>query len=195
MRSLTIVTVLCWLSLGATDQADCQDSSRIIQENGVTYREVRERVRRPVAETEYEERQQTVYRQQTTSKVYESHYTVHVPVTEYRWQAFRTDLLNPFVPPSTAYRLVPQTRWEPRVGTVRVPMTHTEWVPQTQTVKVPVRTLRFVEEERVRRAAVSPPNSHLGSAAGGGAVATRPQYGGIRRLDDDPPRYGATIRR
>jgi len=74
-------------------------------------------------------------------------------------------------------------------------MSYNEWVAQTQTVEVPVRILKFVEEQRVRKVAVAPSNSQSGGAATGSAVATRPQYGGIERLDGPPGRYGAAIRR
>jgi hypothetical protein len=188
MRSVQIIMVLS-LSFGTTGLALSEEDPRYFKENGITYREVREKVRWPVAEMTYEEREQTVYRQQTTNTVHQSNYTVYVPITEYRWEAYRTGVLNPFVPTSTAYRWVPYTRWEPRTATVSVPVTHSQWVPEKQTVKVPVRTLKFVEKEQVRRIAVAPSGTQPGSANTTSVLATRPNYGGTR-LDNDPPRYG-----
>ena len=44
------------------------------------------RVRTPVKGVQYEEREQTVYREQYATEVYESQRNVLVPVTEYVWQ-------------------------------------------------------------------------------------------------------------
>jgi hypothetical protein len=194
MRSFATITVL-GLLWGAVHRADGQEAARIVRENGVTYRQVREIVSRPVAEMTTETRPQTTYTPKTVEKVHESHCTVLVPVTEYRWQAYRPGIPNPLVPRPTAYRLVPHTRWEPRVATVRVPMTYTEWEAQTRTVEVPVRILRFVEEERIRKVAVAPAQSPANGAAANAAIATRPQYGGIQRLDGPPGRPATGIRR
>jgi hypothetical protein len=193
MRMLRIIPAMC-LSLAVAAQAFCEEGVQYLTINGIKYKEIRETVRRPTAKTEYEERQQTVYRQKVTTDTRESKYTVYVPITHYRWEAYRTGVFNPFAPVSTAYRWVPDTRWEPRTATVSVPVTQQRWVPETQTVKVPVRTLMFVDEERVRKVAVSTPSPSVGAAA----TATRPQYGSVGRLDSDPPRVGprgATIRR
>ena len=197
MHAWRMIAAFCSLTVAAVTALGA-DQPRTYQENGVTYQEVRERVRVPVTETNYQQRQQTVYRLETSNKVHESQYATYVPVTECRWEAYRTGVLNPFVPPTTAYRLVPYTRWEPRIATVRVPMTSQQWVPETQTVQVPVRTLKFVEKEQLRRVAVMPSVVRPGSAAATTRVATNPGYGGIGQLQSDPPRFGTgptTIRR
>lgn len=194
MRSLALIAVLCVI-LGTVQQAIGEDNSEFVQEGGVTYRKVRQIVSRPVAEMTTEVQQQTTYTPKTVHNVHESQVTTYVPVTQYRWEAYRTGWPNPFASRPMAYRLVPHTRWEPRVATLRIPVTRTEWVPQTQTVEVPVRILKFVEEERITKVAVTPTNPHGTGAATGQAIATRPLYGGVERLDALPGRYGAAIRR
>lgn len=193
MHTLRIAATACCLLVLAA-QAAGEENVRYLTVNGVKYKEIRETVRRPTSKTEYEERQQTVYRQKVTTDTRQSHFTVYVPITHYRWEAYQTGVFNPFVPVRTAYRWVPFTRWEPRTTTLDVPVTQQQWVPETKTVKVPVRTLMFEEKEEVRRVAVSTPPPRPSAPV----VAAQPQYGSVGRLDTDPPRLGprgATIRR
>jgi hypothetical protein len=190
MRSSAIVLIFS-VSFAASVPVLGQQGVRGSQQGGVQYRELRERVRVPVAEMKTEQRQQTVYRLQSDSKVHETKYTVWVPVTQYRWEAFRTGVLNPFVPTSIAYRWVPYTCYQPRTATVSVPVTQQQWVPETRTVDVPVRTLRFVEKEQVRQVAVAPTVPPVNAGQGSSVLATRPNYGGVR-MESDPPRIGPT---
>ena len=61
------------------------------------------RVRTPITSTQYEEREQTVYREPYSTEVYESQRNVLVPVTEYEWQPRWHGVLNPFRPATLAY--------------------------------------------------------------------------------------------
>jgi len=153
---------------------------RYFQDGGVTYREVRRVVQRPVVETRLEQRQQTVYQPQYTTETVPTTRTVHTPVTEYRWEPRWHNTWNPFSSPYVAYHLVPTTRWDTRVEQGQQTVTRYNVVPQTQTVQVPVTTQRVVNEEIVSRMPVQ---------GGVPALATQP-VGGISKLENDPPRDG-----
>lgn len=159
------------------------DDIRYYQDGGVTYREVRRVVQRPVVETKLEQRQQTVYQPQYTTEVVPTTSTVYTPVTEYRWEARWHNTWNPFSDPYVAYHLVPTTRWDSRAVQGQQTVTRYNVVPQTQTVQVPVTTQRVVNEEIVSRMPVqAPPAGAVVSTASGQAV------GGITKLENDPPR-------
>ncbi len=163
-----------------------------IQQNGKTYYETRQKILRPVQETRYEERERTVYREEYSTAIEESQRVVHVPVTEYRWEAKWHGRWNPFVQPYMAYRLVPRTTWEPRAETVRVPVTQRNLVPERVVEHIPVTSRHMVEEEVIRRTAVlnPPAGTRLGSDpfAGETRVVRRPVIGGVSELKSDPPR-------
>ena len=69
---------------------------RIIQENGVSYRETTRTVQRPVTSVTMKLRQQTVYTERRRTEIHESVRTYFIPVTEYRYEPRWHGLWNPF---------------------------------------------------------------------------------------------------
>ena len=63
--TLAVSTLFCSRGISLAQQ-------RTYLENGVTYHETTRRVRTPVTETRIEEREQTVYRPQYETEIYES---------------------------------------------------------------------------------------------------------------------------
>jgi hypothetical protein len=192
MRNRELLAVgLLWLA--ATSCAIADDEVRYVEKDGITFRETRRTVRQPLTETRFEEHNETVFREQYTTEMRDSYRTVYMPVTEYTYEPRVHGWWNPFAPSHVAYHLVPRTRWEPRVETVRTPITSREVVPETRVVRVPVRSLGFVEREEIDRVAVTPSPSQR--TVSGGAVtslAERP-VGGISRMENDPPRQGTQV--
>jgi hypothetical protein len=130
---------------------------RFYEENGITYRETKEVVRRPVTETRLEDRPRVVYRPQPGTSVQKCYRTVRVPVTEYRSVTRWVGRYNPFVQPYAVEERVPVVRWEYRTEEYNVPLANAPLVAETVTEKVPVQSRRFVDEEVIRRVAVSGP--------------------------------------
>ena len=165
---------------GAAAASSFGDGVRYYEENGVTYRETRQTVQRPVWVTRYEQRQQTVYQPRVTTELRDSYRTYQVPITEYRWETRWHGRWNPFVRPYTTQEMVPVTRFECRTEATKVPVARTEWVPETRVVQVPVVTQQIVSDEVVRRVVVSVAPPKLGPS----------NVGGVARLESDPPRQG-----
>ncbi len=164
------------------------DDVRYYDENGVTYRETKHSVQRPMAETHYEDRQQTIYAEQLQTQLLPSQRTTVVPVTEWVNEPYWVNRYNPFAQPYLAYRTVPRIHWETRSEQVQIPVVQRQVVPQQQTVKVPVTTQRFVNEEQISRVAVAvKPSSPVASTANPAPLSN--PAGGVR-LDSDPPRGG-----
>ena len=169
------------------------DEVRYFSQDGITYRETRRIVRRPVCETHYRQSSQTVYREEKTSELRDTVRTWWSPVTEYRCEAHWAGRWNPFAEPYMTYRMVPQTHWEHRREVVQVPVTRRRLVPETRTVQTPVVTRRMVTEEVITRVAV-------GGQMPGSRVVLSPtptparpeQIGGVARLEKDPPRQGVS---
>ena len=193
--------------------AVCAASSRAqevvyYEENGVTYRETRQTVRCPVAETKIQESEQTVYRPQWKTETRDVVRTYHVPITEYRWEAYWQGRFNPFAQPYLAQRLVPSTRWEPRTETVKVPTTSYTVVPEKSVVRTSVTTWKTIERQvtarqpvagRIVASAATPApttstsvqaasTSAPGQANGNGSI-----YGGVANLDNGPPRQASNL--
>jgi len=217
-KSIGTFAVGCWLVWSS--QASAQQPTnnvRFYEENGITYRETKEIVRRPVTETRLEDRQRTVYRPQPVAgQTQQCYRTVRVPVTEYRTVNRWVGRYNPFVQPQLVQDQIPVTRWEYRTEVVNVPVAGgTRMVAETVTDKVPVQSRRFVEEEVTRRVAVSggPATSNLayrsapsnnGTSAAipssdpfarsqpvvSTPMATQPPIGGVAKMESDPPRQG-----
>lgn len=162
-----------------------------VTRDGKTYYETRQKILRPVQQTTYEERERTVYREEYSTAIEESQRVVHVPVTEYRWEAKWQGRWNPFVEPYLAYRLVPRTTWEPRAETVRMPVTHRNLVPTRVVDRIPVTSRQMVEEEVIRRTAVVNPPNRDPFSSGESRVVRRPVIGGVSELKSDPPRSGS----
>jgi hypothetical protein len=146
--ALTIALLGCVAVLSA-------DEVRYYDKDGVTYRETRRVVQRPVLETQTRESTQTVYREAYTTQIRESVRERWSPVTEYRLETYWVGRWNPFVDPYQAQRYVPYTRWEKATEVVKTPVTYRQLVPETRTVRVPVATQRLVEEEVITRVAVA----------------------------------------
>lgn len=184
--SLLATASLAWSAAPSFAQAD---DVRYYEENGVTYRETRQTVTRPVYETELRTSTQTVYRDEPSCEVRETVRTSWTPVTEYRCEAYWAGRWNPFVDPYLAYRMVPQARWEARTELVQTPVTSHRLVPETRTVQVPVATQRMVTEERITRVAVGRTSPAVLSPT---PTPSGQQIGGLAQLDKDPPRQGVS---
>ena len=161
---------------------------RYYEENGVTYRETRRSVRRPVSETRLETRQRIVQRERITTEWRDTYQTHMTPVTEYQWESRWVGRWNPLQQPYLVHQIVPRTRWEMRASRVTVPVTRRELIPETETVQVPVTTLRMADEEIITRMAVSGSPSGDPFASSGSRLANRSTIGGIGQLKNDPPR-------
>ncbi len=166
--------------------AVAQNNVRYFEKDGMTYRESRSVVKRPVVQTELQPRERVTYREQVSTSYEPRARTIYTPVTTYQWQARWQDVLNPFKPATMAYQLVPQTHWQAHVEQVETPVTRRELVPQREVVDVPVTTRRYVDEEIIRRTVVNP--------RGSTSVARRENIGGVTRLENDPPREGTNWR-
>ena len=192
VRTIAVALLGGALAAGST----CAEE-RYYEQNGVTYRETRERVQRPVTEVVHQPTTRTVYREQYRTEFAD---TVHVsskPVTEWRLESYWRGRWNPFVEPYLAQRWVKRTRYETQTQTTQQPILRRELVAENRTEHTPVVTQRMVEEEVVRRVAVAraPANDVAGGAPprtsdpfGSDAVARRMTIGGVSRLDGAPPR-------
>ncbi len=156
------------------------DDVRYFEKDGVTYRETRQVVRRPVVETRMEARDCTVYRDQVTTELQEMPRSIPVAITEYHWVPVWHRSLNPFAAPYLTYQMAPQTRWETRNDTVKTAVTRRQVVPEKITQQVPVTTQRFVEDEIISRVAVGtrPAATAAPAAAPAAVPATAPVVGG-----------------
>jgi hypothetical protein len=163
---------------------------RYFVEDGVTYRETRRRVRRPVSETQVADREVTVYRERYTTDMRELVRTEYTPVVRHHWEPRWHGWWNPFQDPYVAYHLVSSTYWQPYQRTVRTPVSKREWVPEKRVVRAPVTKLRFVEQEEVSRVAVNPPPRFARQASPSAPTSNHDAVVGIARLDGDPPRRG-----
>ena len=194
-----IFVSLCIASLGGT-LPSFADEVRYYDKDGVTYRETRRVVQRPMAETQTRESTQTFYREEYTTKISESIQERWTPVTDYRLESYWVGRWNPFVDPYLAQRYVPYTRWERTTEIVKTPVTCRQLVPETRTVRVPVTTQRMVDEEIITRVAVSARgvSSDLPWAAPTTMAKLVPvvndpgPIGGTVKLESDPPRQGPT---
>jgi hypothetical protein len=193
MPSRLLLAVLAITGLVSAPSAG-GDEVRYYDQDGVTYRETRRVVLRPVCEAQLRPSTQTVYREEQTSEVRETVRTWWSPVTEYRCEAYWAGRWNPLVEPYLAYRMVPQTHWESRTEVVRVPVTCRRLVPETRTVQVPVTTRRIVTEEVITRVAVNGGGSATPPVLSPTPTLAEPvQVGGLARLDrKDPPREGVS---
>ena len=192
-RSLMLLpALLLLLSSGAT----AQQTEMVRGEDGRMYHVTRQTTNRTVPVTEYQTRQEKVYRPRTTTE-YRSYATSHyAPVTEYRWVSRQRGLLNPFIQPYWTHQLEPFTRWEYRPATVQMPVARTDWVEEQRTVQVPVTTYRTVQEETIQRYAVAAPTGTPAATSAAPLVASGSsdnlRWGG-ERLDRDPPRTATNV--
>ncbi len=178
---------------------------RYYEQDGVTYRETRQVVHRQVYQTEMRPTTQTVYRQEHVTELRETPRTWWAPVSEHTCEAVLMGRWNPFVEPHVVYRPTTRTRWEARTEIVQTPVTVSRWVPQTQMTEMAVTVQRTVPEEIISRVAVGGPSvptlapTIAAAPAPSGALSPIPRpmstagpVGGVARLDNDPPRQGAS---
>lgn len=160
-------------------------------DDGQMYRVTRQTVSRTVPVTEYQTREEKVYRPRTTTEYQPIATSQTTPVTEYRWVSRQRGWWNPFIEPYWTHQLEPFTRWEQRPATVHVPTTRTDWVEEKRSVQIPVTSYKTVQEEYTQRVAVSAPTGVATPTTSAPLVATAPASGlrwGGERLDNDPPR-------
>ncbi len=166
-----------------------QSTTEFVEENGIRYRVSRQVIQRPVSKTDWEEHQQTVFKERYDTQWQTNYRTYITPVTEYRQELYLANRWNPLATPYWTYRYVPVTRWETRQEPISVPVAQRTFVPEQQTVRIPKTTTQMATEEYVSRVALGPASGGLtGSSAT--SVARRDAVGG-RKLDGDPPRTGA----
>lgn len=203
-RTVSLVHYVALSSLflaGWSAAAIGQTTTKVVQENGVTWQETHQMVQRMVPTTQYQTRQEQVYQPQTSTTMHTYQQNYLTPVTEYRWVARRRGVLNPFVQPYWTNQLEPFTRWENRPATVQVPVAKTDWVATTRTVSTPVTTYTAVNEDRLlSKVAISgAPASTTAQPATAIAsrplspMGTQPPMGtqspiGGQQLQSDPPR-------
>ena len=208
VRVCQILTVLI-VALVLVASSATADQVRYFQQNGVTYCETTRTVQRPVCETTMQQTTRTVYKQQYYTETKDVTQTSWCPVTTYQPETYWVGRWNPFVEPYLQTRWVPQTTWQQRSEVVKVPVSCCKLVPESQQVQVPVSTQKMVSEEVVvSRVAVSAPAPCVPQPAATPVYTVSPtpaqmypanpayirsgeQVGGIARLNQDPPRYGA----
>jgi len=163
--------------------------ARFYEQDGQTWRESRRTVSRPIREVDYAPQSETVYETRYRTEMQSFSRPVYVPTTQYQWVPRWHGRWRIFQGPHLAYHLVPQTVWSVQRNDYQLPTTRVESVPITRTVQVPRTELKFVEKEEVTRVPVGPPRT----------IASRPVtdeyssgaiYGGVARLEGDPPRRG-----
>jgi len=195
-RQLFVVTAVLGFLVCPGPAEAIGDEVRYYEKDGVTYRETRRIVQRPVRETRMQSSTETVYRDETSCEFRETYRTRWIPVTEYRYEPHLVGRWNPFVTPYLTSRLVPRTHWEQQTETISVPVTCRRLVPETRTVQVPVAVVRTVPEEVITRTAVGPAASAklatLAAAPQTPKLARSEAVGGVARLDNDPPRQGVS---
>jgi hypothetical protein len=164
---------------------------REFEKDGVKY--LSTTVRTPVAETAWQEREETVYVDRYVTEMQDSYRTVLAPVTQVVYEPRLHNWWNPFTGAHIAYHAVPRTRWELRTEVVRAPIARHEVVPQQRIVRQPVRSLKFVEEERIVR--LDSPAAQQYAAAQpvfrevpGSSITGTSRIGGVAQLEGDPPR-------
>ena len=178
LGAISSIVTLAMLSLAVTATAD---EVRYYQNDGITYRETRRVVQRPVVETRYEQREQIFYKEQYKTDVQQSYRNVQVPVTQYRTMACLQNRWNPFAQPYYTYRTVPMQHMEVRQQLVQTPVTRRELVPEKRIVQIPVTSKRMAQEEQITRVVVS--SVPAGTVIGSGSSTPSVPIGGIARLD------------
>ena len=187
-RHATIL-ILAIIGLAAA-RARAADEVKFVEENGITYRETTQTIRRPLPETKLESQEVTVYREQLSTELKQIDRTYQIPITEYQWVPGWQRSWNPFAAPVLTYRLMQVTRYETRTEPVKIPVTTRKVVPEKLTQQVPVTTQRIVEDRFISRVAVGtkPAGDPFAS------TARRQEPASPIKLDGDPPRDNSTWR-
>jgi hypothetical protein len=198
IRQLIIIPALTSISLLSSLGAD---EVRYFELGGITYRETRRTVQRPVWETKMQQTTRTVYKEEYYTETKDVTQVYWCPVTTYRAETYWVGRWNPFVEPYLATEWIPETCWQQHTQVLKMPVTCRRLVPQTQTVQAPVNTQKYVSQEVVSRVAVSGPAPQVVPQAApaatptlvrraSGSIGYGEPIGGIARLNQDPPRYG-----
>ncbi len=217
MLRLQIVILPILGSMAAATGSLAQET-RYFEKNGVTYVETRQTTAAGVPQVDVRPVYQGVPAPaETTARTPQVADGIRwVPVSQRCWEPVLIGAWNPFVEPYWAYRPVCRTRWEIRktdataaaaqptralptaaptpagpnpavpVPTPAQPATGGPSVPPR--LPAPSSTPLFPSVLPPPPPSVQPPPAPTNTPAP--AVAQREVYGGVRRLDDDPPRHG-----
>jgi hypothetical protein len=186
--------LLCFASFAVSivsisQPAAGQTTTKYEVDGDTLYRVTKQTVPRPISKTEWDEHQQTVYREQYNTEWQTNYRTYMTPVTEYRQELYLANRWNPLATPYWAYRYVPVTRWEVRQEPYSVPVAQRSLVPEQRTVHVPRTTTQIAMDEHISRVAVGPAASSGTLSTNPTAVARRDFIGGTK-LENDPPSVG-----
>ena len=154
-----VLSVVAVVTLATTATAE----TRVYEKGGVTYREDRRVVRKPVSEIQYQQHPETITREVISPRIENTYQTVHLPVTEYRLEAKWVGRWNPFVEPYMVNQWKPRTRWETHVQSTPTVRYERQWLTETRQRQVPVLVRRMEETEVVATTAV--PNISSGNDA------------------------------
>lgn len=164
-------TALAFATLAVlASPASAQQNVRVVEENGIQYRETTNVTQKAIPETKWVPNETTQVSPRYTTEMQDSVRTYQVPITEQQWVPGYQRTWNLFAPPVLSYRLMPVTRWETRTETVKVPVTKVDYVPYKQVQHIPVTNTRIAEERHVSRVAIG----IAPGASGGTAVARNP---------------------
>jgi hypothetical protein len=153
-----VVSLIATSAIAAAPRSESvrADDVTYFEKDGVTYRETRQKIQRPVTELRYAQLPQTTYRPTVANGTQSVTRSYMAPVTEYKSHWRLVGRWNPFVrQPYWEQRQVPITRWELKTDTVQVPANAPTLVPQTTAVPAPVASTRMVEDEIISRVAVA----------------------------------------
>jgi len=192
MEKRNLLTALALVS-SLTISAARADEVRYYEQDGLTYKETRRVIQRPVNEIKYEQRAQTVYREKLNTEMVESSRTYNHPVTEYRWMTVMRGRWNPLVQPYFTQELVPVRYWQPREHIVRTPVQRRELIPEKRVVQVPVSTQRIAQEEVITRVVVGRAGQNAANIAGAPNRSTA--IGGVARMGNRTPQRSVQIPR
>jgi hypothetical protein len=171
--------------VACTRPSAAQTTSELKEEDGQLYRVTRQVIQRPVSKTEWEQQQQTVYRERFDTQWQTNYRNYVTPVTEYRQELYLANRWNPLATPYWSYRYVPVVRWESRLEPYNIPVAQRTWVPETQTVHIPRTSTQIVTDTHESRVALGPVSRGPSTSV----MARREPIGGTK-LDGDPPRSG-----
>jgi len=183
--SLCIASFAVSLLAINSQRAAAQSTTEIVDgADGIRYRVTKQIIQRPVSKTEWDQQQQTVFRERYETQWHTNYRSYLTPVTEYRQELYLANRWNPLAMPYWTYRYVPVTRWESRYEPYSVPIAQRTLVPEQQTVQIPRTTTQMATEEQISKVAIGPSSSGGWTAAGSqSAVARRETVGGIKKLD------------
>ena len=196
--ALACPAILWFVGVGFAGPSQVNAQQQVIEQNGMRYVQRTETVQQPTTTITYDERKETVYREQYRTEMVESQQTVLVPVTQYQWEPRIHNWWNPLVPNTIAYHMVPRTRWEARNHTIRAPQTVREIVPEERIVRTQHRQLGFEDQQRTTLTQIGPattvPAAQIviqppPTSQPAASVARQPNYlGGVTKMEGDLPR-------